>query len=99
MPTYEYKCKDCGFLFEKFQKMSDEPLTECPNCKGTVKRLIGSGAGIIFKGTGFYETDYKKKDNSSSKKSTSVSANAHVEPKTETKSETKTESTTTKAAS
>lgn len=99
MPTYDYKCKDCGFSFEKFQKMSDEPLTECPNCKGTVKRLIGGGAGIIFKGTGFYETDYKKKDSSSSKKSTSVSANAHVDTNTETKTETKTESTTTKAAS
>jgi len=61
MPTYEYKCTECDYAFEKFQKMSDEPLKECPNCKGLVKRLIGSGAGTIFKGSGFYQTDYKNK--------------------------------------
>jgi len=60
MPTYEYKCIDCGVVFEKFQSMLAEPLTECPECKGKVKRLLGSGAGIIFKGSGFYETDYRK---------------------------------------
>jgi len=61
MPTYEYKCTECDYAFEMFQKMSDEPLKECPNCKGLVKRLIGSGAGTIFKGSGFYQTDYKNK--------------------------------------
>jgi len=61
MPTYEYECKKCGFAFETFQKMKDEPLTKCPQCKGALRRLLGSGSGIIFKGSGFYETDYKRK--------------------------------------
>ncbi|NLT49742.1 MAG: zinc ribbon domain-containing protein [Ignavibacteria bacterium] len=60
MPTYDYKCTVCNYQFEEFQKISDNPLTECPKCKGTLKRLIGAGAGPIFKGTGFYQTDYKK---------------------------------------
>ena len=63
MPTYDYECAKCG-RFEKFQKMSDEPLKKCPKCKGKVQRLIGTGSGIIFKGSGFYETDYKKKSGS-----------------------------------
>ncbi|MGK9476606.1 FmdB family zinc ribbon protein [Melioribacter sp. OK-6-Me] len=67
MPTYEYKCNDCGYLFEEFQKISDEPLSTCPKCGGTVKRLIGAGAGPIFKGSGFYHTDYKVKSSSSGK--------------------------------
>ena len=61
MPTYEYKCEKCGYCFEEFQSMTAEPLKECPKCKGKVKRLIGKGGGIIFKGSGFYATDYKKK--------------------------------------
>ncbi len=63
MPTYEYVCNKCGKKFELFQKMSDEPIKVCPDakCKGPVKRLIGEGAGIIFRGAGFYENDYKKK--------------------------------------
>ena len=60
MPTYEYQCKDCGYKFEKFQKMSDEPIKKCPKCSGSLKRLIGAGMGIIFKGSGFYATDYGK---------------------------------------
>lgn len=59
MPTYDYKCLDCDYSFEEFQKMSDDPLEICPNCKGKLKRLIGSGAAPIFKGSGFYQTDYK----------------------------------------
>lgn len=61
MPTYEYECTKCGHKFEAFQSIKAEALTKCPKCKGKVKRLLGSGAGIIFKGTGFYETDYKRK--------------------------------------
>ena len=63
MPTYEYVCNKCGKKFELCQKMSDEPIKVCPDakCKGPVKRLIGEGAGIIFRGAGFYENDYKKK--------------------------------------
>lgn len=60
MPTYDYVCDDCGNRYEKFQSMSAEPDTVCPKCGGKVRRLIGSGAGIIFKGHGFYQTDYKK---------------------------------------
>lgn len=60
MPTYEYECKKCGHLFEEFQSMTAEPLKKCPKCGKSVKRLIGAGAGIIFKGTGFYATDYRK---------------------------------------
>ncbi len=60
MPTYDYVCDACGVKYEKFQNMSADPDTECPECGGKVRRLIGSGAGLIFKGSGFYETDYKK---------------------------------------
>jgi len=60
MPTYEYKCNKCGNLFEVFHPMNAEPVKKCPKCGGTVKRLIGAGAGPIFKGSGFYQTDYKK---------------------------------------
>ncbi len=61
MPTYEYECTHCGHRFEAFQKITDKPLNKCPQCNNKVKRLISSGAGIIFKGTGFYATDYRKK--------------------------------------
>jgi len=60
MPTYDYECIKCKHEFEAFQQMNDKLLTKCPKCKGKLKRLIGSGAGIIFKGSGFYATDYKK---------------------------------------
>ena len=60
MPTYEYECKKCGLRFEKFQKMTDQPIKACPKCKKPVRRLIGTGGGIIFKGSGFYATDYRK---------------------------------------
>ncbi len=59
MPTYEYECKICSHRFEAFQQMTDKPLDKCPKCLSSVKRLIGMGAGIIFKGKGFYATDYK----------------------------------------
>jgi putative FmdB family regulatory protein len=61
MPTYEYVCQKCGHEFEQFQSMKDAPLTQCPKCrKRALKRLVGGGAGLIFKGTGFYITDYRK---------------------------------------
>jgi putative FmdB family regulatory protein len=59
MPTYDYECNKCGHRFEAFQSISDKPINRCPKCKGPVKRLIGAGAGLIFKGSGFYITDYK----------------------------------------
>ncbi|MSU50266.1 MAG: zinc ribbon domain-containing protein [Opitutus sp.] len=62
MPTYEYACQKCHHEFEQFQSMRDEHLKKCPKCKKQgLKRLVGVGAGLIFKGTGFYITDYKKK--------------------------------------
>jgi putative FmdB family regulatory protein len=61
MPTYEYICQNCGEKFEVFQSMKDAPIKTCPRCKKRrVKRLVGRGAGVIFKGSGFYETDYKR---------------------------------------
>ena len=60
MPTYEYRCLKCKKKFEKLQSMKEERLKKCIYCKGPVERLIGAGAGLIFKGTGFYITDYKK---------------------------------------
>ena len=62
MPTYEYECQSCGYVFEHFQNITDPPLKRCPKCKGRVKRLIGTGSGIIFKGSGFYCTDYRSED-------------------------------------
>ncbi len=59
MPTYEYECRQCGHAFEAFQNMTDKPLRKCPECGGRVRRLIGAGAGVIFKGSGFYATDYR----------------------------------------
>lgn len=61
MPTYEYECSVCKHNFEQFQSIAEPPLKKCPECGGRVKRMIGIGAGVIFKGSGFYETDYKKK--------------------------------------
>lgn len=60
MPTYDYQCPDCGHAFELFQAMTADPIKKCPECgKRKVKRLIGAGAGVIFKGSGFYQTDYR----------------------------------------
>lgn len=97
MPTYEYECQGCGHNFEEFQYMSDKPLKKCPKCaKMKLQRLIGAGAGIIFKGSGFYETDYKRKEQpkpasegkseSSSAKSESSSKSESTPAKTESSS-------------
>jgi putative FmdB family regulatory protein len=59
MPTYEYKCSDCGEKFDEVQKITEPPLTKCPFCGGAVDRLISGGMGIMFKGSGFYVTDYR----------------------------------------
>lgn len=61
MPTYEYRCKKCGYRFEEMQSITAKPVRRCPQCGGTTERLMGAGLGIIFKGNGFYETDYKRK--------------------------------------
>jgi putative FmdB family regulatory protein len=77
MPTYDYKCLDCGHTFEELQRINEEPLKICPECGGHIKRLIGAGAAPIFKGSGFYQTDYKNK----SGKSGSLSSEKKSEPK------------------
>ena len=64
MPTYEYECQRCGKVFDRFQKMNEESLSSCidKRCNGKVRRLIGRGAGFIFKGSGFYATDYRSEN-------------------------------------
>lgn len=59
MPTYEYKCRDCGHVFERFQGINEPAIAVCPECEGRVQRLISSGGGLVFKGPGFYATDYR----------------------------------------
>lgn len=79
MPTYEYECPKCNHVFEVFQSMTEERIKKCPKCGGKVKRLIGTGAGVIFKGSGFYETDYRSSDyQSAAKKESSSSSSAPV---------------------
>ena len=91
MPTYEYKCNNCGKIFEVFQKITDEPLTTCPECNGKLTRLISGGIGIIFKGSGFYTTDYKnssvlnKSKDNKAKDVVSSSNNKNVSKKDTTK--------------
>ena len=60
MPTYEYECTKCGHTFEAVQRMMDKPLSRCPKCRSSLRRLINGGMGVIFKGSGFYSTDNKK---------------------------------------
>lgn len=62
MPTYDYSCPDCSHKFQSFHSMSADPIKDCPECEqSNVRRLIGAGAGLIFKGSGFYITDYRTK--------------------------------------
>jgi len=69
MPTYEYECQKCGHRFEEFQSMKDAALVKCPSCgKKSLKRLIGAGAGLLFKGSGFYITDYRSSSYEKKKK-------------------------------
>jgi putative FmdB family regulatory protein len=82
MPTYQYKCLKCGHEFELFQQITDSPRKSCPTCRGRVKRLLGTGAGVLFKGAGFYATDYRKPGYSeAAKKETPAAAPAAKESK------------------
>ena len=91
MPTYEYKCELCGHVMEEFQSMKADPLVKCPNCgKDGLKRLIGGGSGMIFKGSGFYQTDYK--GNKASGKPSPQKSEKPAKKKSESKPETKPES-------
>jgi len=85
MPTYEYLCQNCGHRFEAFQRMSEDPITECPICNGHVKRLISGGNGLIFKGSGFYITDYKNNGHDTKPKETKPKEKTEASKKTETK--------------
>jgi len=70
MPTYEYICENCGYEFEQFQSITAKPLRKCPKCGDKdLKRLIGAGSGLIFKGSGFYETDYRSENYKKGEKS------------------------------
>lgn len=84
MPTYEYKCDACGHEFEKFQSITAPPVKTCPKCgKKKVRRLIGTGAGLIFKGSGFYITDYRSDSYKEKAKSESGDSKAKTESKSD----------------
>lgn len=86
MPTYEYECEKCGHRFELFQQMSEAPRKRCPKCRGKLRRLIGTGAGMIFKGSGFYTTDYRSDSYKEQKKKESGDT-AHVKDQPKPKSD------------
>ncbi|MCK5147413.1 zinc ribbon domain-containing protein [bacterium] len=94
MPHYDYQCQDCSNVFEVFHSMTAESVKACPKCDGKVKRLIGAGSGLIFKGSGFYITDYKNKKTSTttdtgSKQDTSSRNTSNSNAKETKKAETK----------
>lgn len=96
MPTYEYRCRDCRYRFEEFQRITDPPVTSCPRCKGEVERLISAGSGLLFKGSGFYITDYRSesykkaadKEKRSEPKTASSSPDKGKKPKDKTQPKT-----------
>ena len=112
MPTYEYKCKQCEHRFEVMQRITEDALTECPECNGEIRRVLFP-AGVVFKGSGWYVTDYRNsgekakyeaesKGESAAPAKSGESGSTEAKPaetKTETKAETKTESSSTPAAS
>jgi putative FmdB family regulatory protein len=88
MPTYEYHCRECGHAFEEYQSITADALVLCPKCgKHALKRVMGGGGGLIFKGSGFYQTDYKK--NGSSPSTSTVKKNSGGESADKKVSETK----------
>ena len=101
MPTYDYRCQACGHEFEDFHSISQPPLRKCPKCKKPkLERLIGSGAGILFKGGGFYQTDYRSESYKRDESSDKEGAKPASEPsKTASAAEAKSESTGAKSES
>ena len=90
MPTYEYLCDNCGHDFEKFQSITARPLKKCPDCgKNQLKRLIGTGAGVIFRGSGFYETDYRSEGYKKAKEKETSPEKKEDKKKSDSKSDTK----------
>ncbi|MBE3065169.1 MAG: zinc ribbon domain-containing protein [Spirochaetes bacterium] len=103
MPTYEYECTKCGHTFEALQAMSDKPLSKCPKCKSSIRRLIHGGLGVIFKGSGFYSTDNKRGSvlsggNGSSSKESDKDKTKTTESSSEKSASASKESTSEKAA-
>lgn len=93
MPTYDYQCQACKHAFEEFQSITAPTLRKCPKCgKNKLVRLIGTGAGVIFKGSGFYETDYRSDSYKKAAEADKAGGSTKTESKTESKPETKTES-------
>ena len=80
MPTYEYKCDKCGHEFEAFQSIKDEPIKICPVCNSKVHRVINGGVGLIFKGSGFYVTDYKNAQRSGDKRKSGTDTDNDKKP-------------------
>ena len=86
MPTYDYICESCGYEFERFQSIAARPIRKCPKCgKGSLKRLIGAGSGVIFKGAGFYQTDYRSESYKKGEKSEKSKADTTTKEKAKTK--------------
>jgi putative FmdB family regulatory protein len=89
MPTYEYSCSNCGYIFEEYQSMKEDALLKCPKCgQNKLQKHIGAGTGVIFKGSGFYVTDYKKKNSTGSKQSSRKKEKTET-PETKDSKETK----------
>ena len=80
MPTYQYACTECGHAFEQFQSFSDDALTECPECAGRLRKLFNA-VGVVFKGSGFYRTDSRKKESTTESGSTKSETPAASKPK------------------
>ncbi len=84
MPNYDYKCTSCGNVFEIFHGMTESPQIHCPDCSAPATKKIGAGAGIVFKGSGFYVTDYKNKQNDSGTSASSGKTSAASSPEKST---------------
>ena len=107
MPTYEYRCAECGNEFEQFGRMSDPPVQECPQCHAQAQRKISGGAGLVFKGSGFYITDYRgdgykkaaESDKSGGGSSSSASSEGGAAPKADSKPAPKSDSSSSGGSS
>ena len=100
MPTYEYQCQNCEHQFEEFQSITAKPLKKCPECKKMkLQRLIGGGAGLIFKGSGFYITDYRSDSYKAAAKKDSGSGSSSGDAKSSSDSKSKSSTSSTKSDS